>query len=96
MPTIGRFNRNVNINLNASLDARVDFIFAAATYTLAQPVWGGQFAIGLATAGGHNDASISGTLTATLGPLTVTRSGGISSRRRSASVGALVTIATVS
>ena len=79
--TIGRFNPNIDINFNASLKARVDMVFVSANYVFAQQVLGGQFAFGVAAAGGHNDASISGTLTASVGPLSVTRSGILSDER---------------
>jgi hypothetical protein len=73
--TIGRFNPTINIDLNASLKARADLIFVSSNYVFAAPVLGGQLAIGLTGAGGHDDASIRGTLTASLGPLSITRSG---------------------
>jgi hypothetical protein len=79
--TVGRFNPTVNIDLNASLKARVDLIFQAANYTFATPVLGGQLTLGMTGAGGHNDTSINGTLTASVGPLSVTRSGTISDER---------------
>ncbi len=78
---IGKFNPTVNIDLNASLKARVDLVFLSSNYVFATPVLGGQLAIGLTGAGGYNDSSISGTLTAALGPLSVTRSGVISDER---------------
>jgi hypothetical protein len=79
--TIGRFNPTVNIDLNASVKARVDMIFQGATYVFATPVLGGQLSLGMTGAGGHNDTSINGTLTAAVGPLSVTRSGTISDER---------------
>jgi hypothetical protein len=79
--TIGRFNPTVNVDLNASLKVRADLIFQGANYTFATPVLGGQLTLGMVGAGGHNDASINGTLTASVGPLSVTRSGSISDER---------------
>ena len=79
--TIGRFNPTVNVDLNASLKARVPLIFQAANYTFATPVLGGQLTLGMTGAGGHNDTSVNGTLTAAVGPLSVTRSGSISDER---------------
>jgi hypothetical protein len=79
--TIGAFTRNVNINLNVNINARVDIDFVSTSYVFATPVLGGQLAVGLGGAAGRNSTSIDGTLTALVGNLTVTRSGGISDER---------------
>jgi hypothetical protein len=79
--TIGRFNRTINIDLNASLKTHADLVFLSSNYVFAAPVLGAQLAIGLTGAGGHNDTSIRGTLTASVGPLSITRSGIISDER---------------
>jgi hypothetical protein len=79
--TIGRFNPTVNIDLNASLKAHVDLVILVPSYVFATPVLGGQLAIGMGGLFGHNDTSIAGTLTASLGPLSVTRSGRLSDER---------------
>jgi hypothetical protein len=79
--TIGRFNPTVNINLNATLDARSDLDFVGAAYTFASPVLGGQLTLGMLGGFGRTDASIAGTLTASVGPLSVTRSGVIDDAR---------------
>jgi hypothetical protein len=76
--TIGRFSPTVNVNLNANLNARVDLEFLAASYVFQTPVFGGQFALGMAGAFGRNSTSIDGTLT---GPLGNTFSGSISDSR---------------
>jgi len=73
--TIGRFNPTVNVNLNADLHARSDIQFGSLSYAFATPVLGGQLAVSMLGAFGQTDASIAGTLTATLGPFTVTRNG---------------------
>jgi hypothetical protein len=79
--TIGRFNPNVNVSLNANLNARVDLALVNATHVFATPVLGGQLAIGMTGLFGRNSTSIDGTLTASLGGLTATRSGSISDSR---------------
>jgi hypothetical protein len=76
--TIGRFNPTVNVSLNANLNARADLDLLNLTYVFAQPVWGGQLAVGMTGLAGQNRTSIAGTLTASVGPFTVTRSGSIS------------------
>jgi hypothetical protein len=79
--TIGRFNPTVNVDLNASLHARVPSNFVNATYTFATPVLGGQLAMGMTGAFGRPSVSIDGTLTASIGGLTATRTGTISDER---------------
>jgi hypothetical protein len=71
----------VNINLNASLNARANLVFVFPTYVFATPVLGGQLAVGMGGAFGHNHVSIDGTLTVAVGPLAITRSGSISDER---------------
>jgi hypothetical protein len=51
------------------------------TYVFATPVLGGQLAVGLGAAVGHNKVSIDGTLTVSVGDLIATRSGSISDAR---------------
>ena len=63
----GAFSRTVNINLNLSLSGQADLVFIAPSYTFAQPVFGGQLAVTLASVYGRNSASIAGTLTGPLG-----------------------------
>ncbi|HMA72236.1 MAG TPA: transporter [Xanthobacteraceae bacterium] len=79
--TIGAFTRTVNINLNASVNARLDADFVTTSYVFANQVLGGQLAVGLAGAAGHNHTSIDGTLTVSVGNLTATRSGSITDDR---------------
>ena len=64
---VGRFSPTININLNLSLSGQADLIFVAPSYTFAQPVFGGQLAVTLASVYGRNSASIAGTLTGPLG-----------------------------
>jgi hypothetical protein len=79
--TIGRFNRTVNIDLNADLSADANLVFVFPTYVFATPVLGGQLAVGLGAAVGHNRVSIDGTLTLSVGDFIFTRSGSISDQR---------------
>src|SRR5215475_4867936 len=79
--TIGRFNRNVNVDLNVALAARPDLVFISPNYTFATPVLGGVFTLSMAGAFGRTSADIDGTLTASVGNLVATRSGSISDER---------------
>jgi hypothetical protein len=79
--TINRFKGTVNVNLNSTLKANPNLILVAPTYVFATPVLGGQFALSMAGAYGRSIAGINGTLTATVGPLTVTRQGAIEDGR---------------
>jgi hypothetical protein len=64
---VGRFSPTVNINLNLNLSGQADLVFLAPSYTFAQPMFGGQLAVTLASVYGRNAASIAGTLTGPLG-----------------------------
>jgi hypothetical protein len=72
---IGRIPANVNVSLNANLNAQGDLILLNPTYTFATPVLGGQLAIGVTGIFGRSSASVDGTLTTSLGPLLATRTG---------------------
>ena len=76
--TIGRFNTTVNVNLNANLNGHAELVFINPSYILANQILGGQLAVSMAGIVGGSTAGINGTLTATAGPLTVTRQGSIS------------------
>ena len=69
------------VSLNATLNARADVDFVSASYVFAPPVLGGQLAIGMTGMAGYNSTSIDGTLTASIGGLTATRTGSISDER---------------
>ena len=71
--TLGRLSPTVNVDLNATLRARVPTDFVNANYVFATPVLGGQFAFGMTGAIGRPTASIDGVLTASIGGLTATR-----------------------
>src|SRR4051812_13636640 len=73
--TIGRLNPTVNVNLDATLQARIPADFVNANYVFATPVLGGQFAMGLTGAFGYPEASLAGVLTASAGGFTTTRTG---------------------
>ncbi len=81
LATINGLPRNVNIDLNLSLAARANIVFAFPTYVFATPVLGGQLAVGMGAAVGHNQATINGTLTLAVDSLIITRSGSISDER---------------
>jgi hypothetical protein len=72
---VGRFSPTVNINLNLALSGQADLMLIAPTYTFATPVLGGQLSATMAGIYGRNSASLAGTLTATAGPLVITRQG---------------------
>ena len=76
--TIGHLPANVNVSLNANLNAQADLMLLSPSYTFASPVLGGQFAVGVMGIFGRMSTSIDGTLTAAAGPLSVMRTGSIS------------------
>jgi hypothetical protein len=76
--TIGRFNPTLNLNLQANLHANADIGLITPMYTFASPVLGGQLALGMTAIVGHADASLAGTLTASIPPFTIVRSDSIS------------------
>ena len=75
---IGRFHPNVNLNLNVNLDARGDLVAVCADLHIRDA--GVRRAIGRRPDEhvGRAKTSLDGTLTASLGPLTATRSGTLS------------------
>jgi hypothetical protein len=79
--TINKFSTTVNVSLNAALKANPNLVLVNPTYVFATPVFGGQFALSMASAYGRSIAELNGTLTATAGPLTVTRQGAIEDGR---------------
>jgi hypothetical protein len=74
---IGRLRTTANVNLNLNLNGRADLVFLAPTYVFDTKIFGGQFAVTMLAAYGRNSASLDGTLSATIGGLTVTRQGSI-------------------
>jgi hypothetical protein len=79
--TINRFNPTVNVSLNANLKANPDIAFAIPSYTFATPVLGGQLQVSMLGAYGRSITSVNGTLTASAGPFTVMRQGGLEDAR---------------
>ena len=79
--TVGRFSRTLNVDLNATAKARLDVMLLNTTYVFATPVLGGQFAFGMTGLFGHNRSSVDGTLTASIGGLSATRSGSLTDAR---------------
>lgn len=79
--TIGKFTPTATVSFNANVNARLDLDFLAMSYVFATSVLGGQLAVGLGGGAGHSSASINGSLTASIGPFTATRTGSISDER---------------
>ena len=79
--TIGRFTPTVNVDLNASLRARVPSNFLNANYVFAEPILSGQLAFGMTGAFGRPSASIDGILTVSVANLVTTRFGSIEDQR---------------
>jgi hypothetical protein len=75
---VGRFSPNVNVSLNANLNAQADLMLLIPTYTFQTPVLGGQLALSMMSVFGRTSTTIDGTLTASIGGLAATRMGSIS------------------
>ena len=75
---LGGISRTANVNLNATVKSNANVFFIDPAYTFATPIFGGQLTLDMAAIAGVNSVGLSGTLTSTLGPLTVTRQGAIS------------------
>ncbi len=74
---IGRVRANAKINLDVNLKARADLGFVVPSYVFDTRIFGGQFALSMLIPFGKQTATIDGTLSASLGPLSVTRQGSI-------------------
>jgi hypothetical protein len=72
---VGRFPATVNTSLNLNLNAHADLMLIAPTYTVAEPVLGGQLSLTVAGIYGRSAASLAGTLTTAVGPIVSTRAG---------------------
>ena len=79
--SIGPFNPTLRVNVNVNMKAEADLELLNATYVFPTSVLGGQFGLGMALPVGYNHTSVDGTLTATLGPLSATRTGSIGDSR---------------
>jgi hypothetical protein len=75
---IGAFNPALNVSLNASLNARADLALLVPSYTFATPVFGGQLSVQMASIVGPTNASLAGTLTASLPPFSLLRTDSLS------------------
>lgn len=76
--TVGRLNPTVNVNLNVNANANADLVLLVPSYVFATPVLGGQLAVGMMGVAGANNVGLNGTITAGVGPFSVTRSGSVS------------------
>jgi hypothetical protein len=76
--TAGRFSTTVNLSLKANLNASAELALVNPSYTFATPVFGGQFAVSMTGIVGRSTTDLNGTLTASVGPLAVTRQGSLS------------------
>ena len=75
--TIDHLGSTVNVSLNANLRSNSGFVEIDPGYVFATPVFGGQFALGMAGIVSRNVTEVSGTLTASAGSPVVTRQGAI-------------------
>jgi hypothetical protein len=75
--TIGKLSPTVSVNLNVNLKANADVVAISPGYVFATPVFGGQLAVNMAAIVAQQNPAISGTLTASVGPLVATREGSI-------------------
>jgi hypothetical protein len=76
---IGAISPSLRVNLAASLNADVGAQFATLEYVFATPVLGGQFSLAMGGFYGYSTADVNGTLTGSVGPLTVVRSANVGS-----------------
>ena len=74
--TIGRFNPQINVSVDAHVHADATIGFVAPSYTFATPYLGGQASALLFFGYGNNDTSLNASATATtdIPPLSITRS----------------------
>jgi hypothetical protein len=72
--SIGQFNPTININVNAHVHAEFDAGFAIPTYVFATPFLGGQASASLLMGYGNNNTSLNATASASVPPLTITKS----------------------
>src|SRR5882757_6157637 len=60
---------NLNVTINASIQARTDAVAGGPTYVFATPVFGGQFAMSVLALYGRGQATIDANITGSLGPI---------------------------
>jgi hypothetical protein len=75
---VGRFTTALNVDVNARLKASADLGLFIPSYVFATPVFGGQLSVGMMAVYGRTSTSLAGSASATLGPLSIIRSGTIS------------------
>jgi hypothetical protein len=75
--TIGKLGSTVKVDPNVNLHANADLELLSPTYVFATPVLGGQFSVGMMGIVGRNSVNLDGTITAGVGPFTVTKTGSI-------------------
>jgi hypothetical protein len=76
--TIGKLKPTVHVNLNVNLKADLDLVLVNPSYSFATPVFGGQLTLGMMGFVGYNNTNLNGTITAGVGPFTVTKTGSLS------------------
>ena len=76
--TVGKLNPTVNVNLNVNANASADLVLLIPSYVFATPIFGGQLAVSMMGVAGENNVGLNGTITAGVGPFTVTKSGSVS------------------
>jgi len=74
---LGNFSRAASANLNVKLTAHAPLGFIDPSYAFASPILGGQLSLDMAGVVGNNSTKLDGTLTASIGRITATRSGRI-------------------
>ena len=74
---LGGIDRTAAFNLNLKVKANADVVFLDPAYTFVSPVLGGQLTLDMTSIVGVNTVGLIGTLTSSVGPISVTRSGAI-------------------
>jgi hypothetical protein len=69
---------NLNVNLDATLRARIDIGILSPSYVFATPVLGGQLAVNILAIYGHQQANINANINGSLGPIGFATERGIS------------------
>jgi hypothetical protein len=72
---IGRFTPRLNVDINASLQSRIDLGLLIPSYTFEQRFLGAQATISMMTVLGNVDTTLQGTIAGTLGPFGFSRFG---------------------
>lgn len=91
--TIGKLNPTVNVDAHVNLHAQADLGLFNATYVFANPILGGQLAVGMMGIVGTNHVDLDGTITAGVRNFSITKQGSIGDT--STGVGDLYPIATL-